>query len=92
MNETTSGDPLLAGATDGVDRELAKRDYLDIAGSWRINKTFSLTGGVNNITDKDPPIVSQTLAGPSIYGNGNTFPGVYDTLGRLVFMNLQAKF
>lgn len=92
MNETTSGDPLLAGATDGIDRELPKRDYLDLAASWRINKTFSLTGGVNNVTDKDPPIVSQTLAGPSLYGNGNTFPGVYDTLGRLVFVNLQAKF
>ncbi len=92
MNETTSGNPNLAGATAQVDRELPKRDYLDIAAVWRINKTFSLSGGVNNITDKDPPIVSQTLAGPSIQGNGNTFPGTYDTLGRLVFMNLQAKF
>ncbi|TAK41361.1 MAG: TonB-dependent receptor [Betaproteobacteria bacterium] len=91
-HEGTSSNPLLAGNVFATDRELAKRDYLDIAAAWRINRTFTLSGGINNITDKDPPIVSQQLAGPSILGNGNTFPGVYDTLGRLVFVNLQAKF
>jgi iron complex outermembrane receptor protein len=92
-NEATSGDPQLADPTvDPLIAEMAKRDYLDIAGSWRINKTFSLSGGINNITDKDPPIVGGTQADPTIGGNGNTFPGVYDVLGRLVFINLQANF
>jgi len=48
--------------------------------------------GINNIFDKDPPIVSNTTADPSILGNGNTFPGTYDCCGRLVFMNLTMKF
>jgi outer membrane receptor protein involved in Fe transport len=92
MNETTSSDPLLAAPTDDVDRELGARDYFDFAASWIINKTFTLRAGVNNIFDKDPPIVSGGTAGPSTFGNGNTFPQLYDTLGRLVFVNAVAKF
>jgi len=98
-NETTSSDPLLSAPTAATDRELAARDYFDLAGIWTINKTFSLRAGVNNLFDKDPPIVSGTataafpaLADPSIFGNGNTFPQVYDTLGRMIFMNLTMKF
>jgi len=92
MNETTSSNPLLASTTPYTDRELAHRDYFDIAASWTINKTLSVRAGINNIFDKDPPIVSSTLADPSIFGNGNTFPQLYDTLGRLVFVNAVAKF
>jgi outer membrane receptor protein involved in Fe transport len=91
-NETTSSNPLLAASTPATDRELASRDYFDIAASWNINKIFTLRAGINNIFDKDPPIVSSILADPSIFGNGNTFPQMYDTLGRLVFVNAVAKF
>jgi outer membrane receptor protein involved in Fe transport len=75
-----------------VDKELGERQYWDIAGQWTINKTFSLRAGINNLFDKDPPIVSGPAADASIFGNGNTFPQTYDTLGRLVFMNLTMKF
>jgi outer membrane receptor protein involved in Fe transport len=92
MNESTSSNPLLAAPTEETDRELGARNYLDFALSWTVNKTFTLRAGINNILDKDPPIVSNDVAGPSIFGNGNTFPQVYDTLGRLVFLNAVAKF
>jgi len=92
LNENLSSDPLLNAPTPNTDRELAKRDYFDIAASWNINKTFTIRAGVNNIFDKDPPIVSSVLADPAIFGNGNTFPQMYDTLGRLVFMSAVAKF
>ena len=75
------------------------RDWIDaveVATMWTGGfpepLTFSLRAGVNNLLDKDPPIVSNGVAGPSIFGNGNTFPQVYDALGRLVFMNLTMKF
>jgi outer membrane receptor protein involved in Fe transport len=42
------------------------------------------------VFDRDPPLTSQS--GPSIFGNGNTFPQVYDALGRRVFVGLTAKF
>ena len=43
------------------------------------------------VFDRDPPIVSSIIADPAIFGNGNTFPQVYDTLGRLIFVNLTIK-
>jgi outer membrane receptor protein involved in Fe transport len=46
---------------------------------------------VNNIFDKDPPLASSLIAGPP-FGNGNTYPQIYDTLGRGIFMNVTAKF
>ena len=64
-------------------------NYLDISGSWNPTKALTLSGGINNVTDRDPPITS--LAGVGA-GNGNTFPGVYDTFGRKVFMNATYKF
>jgi outer membrane receptor protein involved in Fe transport len=51
----------------------------------------TLRMGVNNLFDKDPPIV---LAGhgPSGQLNGNTFPQVYDALGRYLFLNVTQSF
>jgi len=80
------------GPVPATDEHLATRDYIDLAALWNINKTFSLRAGINNIFDRDPPIVSSTAAGPSVFGNGNAFPQTYDALGRLVFMNLTMKF
>ena len=91
-NETTSSNPLLAAPTPQTDKELGSRDYFDFALAWNVSKIFTLRAGVNNIFDKDPPIVSSQLADPAIFGNGNTFPQMYDTLGRLVFVNAVAKF
>jgi outer membrane receptor protein involved in Fe transport len=92
-NEKTSSDALLNDPTVPLtDRTLGARDYLDVALSWTINKTFAVRAGVNNVFDRDPPLVGSGTADPSIFGNGNTFPQTYDTLGRYVFMNLMAKF
>ncbi|HET7366217.1 MAG TPA: TonB-dependent receptor [Burkholderiales bacterium] len=91
-NEGMSDDPHLNAAVPPTDQKLGVRDYIDIAALWTINKTFALRFGINNVFDRDPPIVSNTTADPSILGNGNTFPGTYDCCGRLVFMNLTMKF
>ena len=72
--------------------KLGARNYLDLFASWQIDKNWLVRAGVNNVLDKDPPITSTTLSGPSIFGNGNTFPQVYDSLGRLFFLNITAKF
>ena len=46
--------------------------------------------GVNNVFDKDPPIIAQGLL--TSFGNGNTYPGLYDAVGRTVFIGLTAEF
>lgn len=90
-HETMSSDPDIAGTTAQVNRVLGHRDYLDLGFAWNITKVFSLRGGINNVFDRDPPIVSQGVSGPSVLGNGNTFPGTYDALGRVFFFNAAMK-
>ena len=89
--DTTSSNPLLAGTTRDVERTLGHRDYFDLAGSWAVSKQLTLSGGVNNLLDKDPPLAGSAQAGAP-FGNGNTFPVVYDALGRRVFLNATYKF
>ena len=38
-----------------------------------------------NLTDEDPPLSSDVGTYP---GNGNTFPGYYDPMGRYIFMGI----
>jgi outer membrane receptor protein involved in Fe transport len=71
------------------DHKLGAMNYIDLAGSYPITKQISLTAGINNLFDKDPPITSLYGTGS---GNGNTFPSMYDALGRKIFMNLTARF
>ena len=58
---------------------------------WDFTDNASLRIGINNLFDREPPIVGQE-AGPSISGNGGTFPGLYDVLGRYLFIGVTASF
>lgn len=87
--DRTSSNPVLTGNVNAVDRTLEAQNYLDISGSFNISKNLVLSGGINNILDRDPPISAQVGAG---FGNGNTYPQVYDAMGRRVFVGLTAKF
>ncbi len=56
--------------------------YLDTSVSWDVMENATLRFGINNLLDKEPEIVPNA---PSGEGNGNTFPGSYDSLGRYIF-------
>jgi outer membrane receptor protein involved in Fe transport len=89
--DTSSGNPLLSGTVNPAWKTLGSRDYLDmmVMYQWK-NLTTRL--GVNNLLDKDPPILPAGTALPPPFFNGNTYPQVYDTLGRYVFLNLTLDF
>jgi outer membrane receptor protein involved in Fe transport len=87
--DASSSNPQLAGDYNPGDAKIGAQSYLDLFGQWNISKNFTLRGGVNNVFDHDPPVITG-LGGA--YYNGNTFPQVYDALGRNFFINLQAKF
>ena len=72
------------------DNRIKPYNYFDLLFSLPIKDTATLRIGVNNIFDVDPPIISQSSLGG--FGNGNTFPGTYDHLGRFAFVNLTADF
>ncbi len=90
--DTLSTDVDLAspGAAPTIDEKLPAANYFDLlfALPVRDNATFRI--GINNVFDKDPPLVSQASLGG--FGNGNVFPGTYDQLGRYIFVNLTADF
>lgn len=87
--DATSDNELLASDFEPADEKLAARNYLDLVGQWAINKNFTLRAGMNNALDKDPPVTGVVAA---VFGNGNTYPQVYDAMGRHIFLNLTAKF
>ena len=73
---------------DRIDFELPSQDYFDFAANWAITEKASVTLGVNNFTDDNPPI-SATVG---TTGNGNTYPQTYDALGRYVFVRATVDF
>ncbi|WRH76722.1 MAG: TonB-dependent receptor [Sphingobium sp.] len=88
----TSADPDLnaPGSGPATDDALAAENYFDLLFSVPLKDTIGFRLGVNNILDNDPPLISQSSLGG--FGNGNTFPGSYDHLGRYLFVGLTADF
>jgi outer membrane receptor protein involved in Fe transport len=83
--------PTNAPATDA---HLKAMNYLDLTGSFSVSAepaNLTLRVGINNLTDEEPPIVGQSTALP-VFVSGNTFPQIYDALGRYVFFNVTADF
>ena len=76
------------GQYNGFNARIPAYNYLDISGSWGFREGMQLRFGVNNIADKNPPIVtSEITAG----GDANTY-STYDQLGRQAFIAVSMKF
>ncbi|KQY96333.1 TonB-dependent receptor [Brevundimonas sp. Root1423] len=71
-----------------LDKVLDSQNYLDLAAVWQVMDNTTFRMGINNILDSDPPL------SPSVgtTGNNNTYPQLYDALGRYVFFGLTANF
>ena len=95
QNDGLSNNPNLSpdGYYTAADH-IASYSYLDISADMPVTKQVTATLGVNNIADKDPPLVPSGAfsACPTTGCNDNTWPGMYDTMGRYVFMHVEAKF
>jgi outer membrane receptor protein involved in Fe transport len=79
---------LEGGVQNRIDRVLEAEHYFDLFGSWNVTDMANLRLGINNILDEDPSIT--TSVGTT--GNGNTYPQVYDALGRYLFAGATVKF
>lgn len=65
---------------------ISAQNYLDLSGSLALSDNIDLTFGVNNIADKEPPLVG---AGNALNANA---PGGYDQTGRYIFSSISLKF
>lgn len=71
-----------------IDRYFEAENYLDLAATWQVRDNTRLRFGVNNVFDNDPPL--STSVGTT--GNGNTYPQLYDAMGRWMFIGLTQDF
>lgn len=74
------------------DARIPSYSYLDLRLSYAWDK-ITVRVGVNNVLDKDPPTIDTSASGGNqVYAESNTFPSVYDTLGRFLFANITIDF
>ncbi len=79
---------------DSADSPIHAYNYFDLAFTYKVRDNLTLRAGCNNLFDIDPPVVDANnigISGPP-FGNANTFPGVWDSLGRQIFVGLTANF
>ena len=88
LDSNTSNPLLTNGKINTLLATVGSVNYLDLSAEWTVNKSFSLRAGINNILDKDPPVIPTNITNT---GSGNVFAS-YDTLGREVFAAFTAKF
>jgi outer membrane receptor protein involved in Fe transport len=98
-NDNNDPNPLLAGSTYGfaddgtplydfANRQIPNISYIDLTATYHATKWLEVRAGVNNLFDRQPPI----LTNPSLQGGGqaNTF-ATYDVLGRQMYIAFTAK-
>ncbi len=74
-----------------ANERLSAADFFDLTLTARLAQRLNLRLGANNIFDTDPPIAGAQVV-PAGFGNGNTFPQVYDSLGRYLFAGFTVDF
>jgi len=79
---TSGSSDQLVAARGGIEAA----NYFDLSSSMRFADYWEWTLGVNNVFDRAPPLVGNTLA-----GNGNS-PDGYDPAGRYLFSSLSYRF
>jgi iron complex outermembrane receptor protein len=90
-SEQTSSNPHLAtGTAYPVDWHVPSYDYLDVDVGIDLGSHVNVRLGVNNILDRQPPIIGFN-ANPLLV-NGNMLSSTYDTFGRYLFVGLTAKY
>ena len=80
----SASDDLRRPAEISVDAEAEAMVYHDLYGTYNFD-FGSVTVGLNNVMDEDPPYFHRAF-------NANTDPGVYDVIGRRIFVNTRFTF
>ncbi|HEY0414083.1 MAG TPA: TonB-dependent receptor [Allosphingosinicella sp.] len=66
-------------------------NYFDLTVRFQPSEHFELTATVENLLDKKPPLVGANVGGTA-YNSGNTFPTIYDPIGRAFTVGARLKF
>jgi outer membrane receptor protein involved in Fe transport len=66
-------------------------NYFDASLRWSMNDHITLTGTIQNLLNKKPPIIGSSI-GSTAFDSGNTYPSTYDALGRRFAVSAKVKF
>lgn len=66
--------------------EIDAINYFDLSGSWEFSEQFRINAGIKNLFDTDPDPIGDVAE------QSNTFPEMYDVLGRRYFMSASYRF
>jgi iron complex outermembrane receptor protein len=66
---------------------ISSQNWIDLNAVFRFMDTNDIVVGVNNVFDKSPPLMGNTVS-----GNGNTIVGFFDTLGRYWFADVTFRW
>jgi outer membrane receptor protein involved in Fe transport len=88
--QTSSNTHLATGGAYPVDSHVPSYDYFDVDAAVDLGSHVNVRVGVNNILDRQPPIIGFN-ANPLLV-NGNMLSAAYDTYGRYLFVGLTAKY
>jgi outer membrane receptor protein involved in Fe transport len=83
---------LLSENPAAVDRTIDAVNYIDLAVTGGVGENLQLRAGINNLFDEVPPVTTSAGGSGGSFGNGNTFPSVYDALGRFMFVGATVRF
>ena len=96
--DLSSSNPSLAGPFSPFNAKIPAQSYFDLAFTARIGDHYNFRLGANNVLDKRPPIIgsngtsSQINACFAVLCSGNTYPQVYDALGRYIYAGVTLDF
>jgi len=96
LDFNTGQTALQNGFTDiqPTDAHIPAFSYFDLSFQYKLHDRYTFRGGVNNVFDRTPPLLDSNSFGISAppFGNANTYPQVFDPLGRVFFIGLTADF
>ncbi len=72
-------------------RSIDAYHYLDLSAAYEMNDNVRFVGTVDNLFDEEPPIIGNST-GTTSFNSGNTFPSLYDVLGRTYSLGVKVRF
>ncbi len=73
---------------NSFNARIRSQSYVDLAAMWDVTEKIRVRGGVNNLLDKDPPVITTEITSG---GAANTYE-FYDLFGRQLFLAATVSF
>ena len=72
-------------------RSVSAQNYFDLSFGYNFMDNARVAVLIKNVADEDPPILGNNT-GSTAFNSGNTFPSLFDSMGRTYNLNLKLSF